>query len=56
MEKPDKKKTRNDINGCMNRMWLLFSGIAKTEHEEATVAYLEEKERVSNLLGELSGE
>jgi len=53
MEKPDKMKTRNDINACINRMWLLYSVVAKTDHEEATTAYLEEKDRVSNLLVEL---
>jgi len=54
MEKPGKMKTRNDINACINRMWILFSVVAKTDHEEATIAYLEEKERASNLLVELS--
>jgi len=55
MEKPGKMKTRNDINACINRMWILFSVVAKTDHEEATIAYLEEKERASNLLAGLGG-
>jgi len=55
MEKPGKMKTRNDINACINRMWILFSVVAKTDHEEATTAYLEEKERVSKLLAGLGG-
>jgi hypothetical protein len=56
MEKPDKMKTCNDLNACINRMWLLFSTVAKTEHKEATTAYLEEKERAGNLLAGLNGE
>ena len=55
MEKIDKMRVRNDINASINRMWLLYSVVAKTDHEEATTAYLEEKERASNLLVELSG-
>ena len=54
MKKPDKMKTRNGLHACINRMWILYSVVAKTEHKEATTAYLEEKERVSNLLAELS--
>lgn len=55
MEKPDKTNKLNDINACINRMWTLFSVVAKTEHEKETTAYLEEKERASNLLVELRG-
>ena len=56
MEKPEIMKVLNELNASINRMWILFSVVAKTDHEEATIAYLEEKERASNLLVELSGE
>jgi len=55
MKKPDKMKTRNGLHACINRMWLLYSVVVKTDHEEATTAYLEEKERVSKLLAGLGG-
>jgi hypothetical protein len=55
MEKPEIMKVLNELNASINRMWLLFSVAVKTEHKEATIAYLEEKERASNLLSELSG-
>jgi len=55
MEKQETmEKTLNELNASINRMWLLYSAVAKTEHGEATAAYLEEKERASNLLVELS--
>jgi len=53
MEKPDRMKTCNDLIACINRMWILFSTVAKTEHEEAATAYLDEKDRASNLLAGL---
>lgn len=56
MEKPKTMKTLNELNASINWMWILFSVVAKTEHEEATIAYLEEKERASNLLVGLGGE
>ena len=55
MEKPEIVKLLNDLNASINRMWLLFSVVAKTEHPEATTAYLEEKERAGNLMAEVSG-
>jgi hypothetical protein len=55
MKKLETMKTLNELNASINRMWILFSVLAKTEHKEATIAYLEEKERVSNLLAGLRG-
>jgi hypothetical protein len=55
MEKPEIMKVLNELNASINRMWILFSVVAKTEHKEATIAYLEEKERASKLLAGLGG-
>jgi len=55
MEKPEIMKVLNELNASINRMWILFSVVVKTDHEEATTAYLEEKERVSKLLAGLGG-
>ena len=56
MENSDKRKVLNEIHASVNRMWAIFIKVVGVTQEEEIAGFSEEKERVDNLLAELSGE
>lgn len=56
MKTLNERKVLNEIHASVNRMWAIFIRVVDVTQEEEIAGFSEEKERVSNLLAELSEE